>query len=188
VFIASAVVLAMLAGVVLLSAGVRLGLYQAAYGWTELRFYALAAIVWIAACLAAAVILLPRQHAHWLPHVAAMLAVVVAIAVNIADPQAFVASQNVDRALHPERIAAGGTSGLDADYLATLGDDAVPTLVAALPALSTADAEPVRGALRARHTALGIASSRQGWPSWDLARTRALDLLRDTFGQEPASP
>lgn len=176
-FTASAIGLTIMAGIVLVSAAVRLGLYQGAYGWTELRFYALAAIVWVGTCLAAAGWLLARGRARWLPHVAAILGFTVALVVNIADPQAFVATQNVDRARHPERIEAGGRSGLDAEYLGTLGVDAIPTLVDALPTLPPAEAELLRRALRDRQQELGARAAEQGWPSLNLARQRALEAL-----------
>ena len=119
----AAIGLAVLAGGVLISAAVRLSLYQQAYGWTELRFFVLAGIVWVGLCLAAAAWLIARHTTRWLPHAAVLLGLAVAVVVNLADPQAFVAAQNVDRARHPERIAPGGWSGLDSSYLATLGDD-----------------------------------------------------------------
>jgi hypothetical protein len=44
--------LLVLTGGVLVSAMLRLRLYQDAYGWTELRFYVFAAIIWLALVLA----------------------------------------------------------------------------------------------------------------------------------------
>ncbi len=187
-FTAGAIALAVLAGVVLVSAAVRLGLYQQAYGWTELRFFVLAGIVWVGASLALGALLIARGATRWLPHAGTIVGLVVALAVNLADPQAFVASQNVDRALHPERIAPGGRSGLDAGYLATLGDDAVPTLVAALPSLPESDARLLEQALRRRLQRLESAAREEGWPSANLARARALEVLRATFRQGSAAP
>ena len=60
--------LAGLTAVVLASALLRLRIYQDAYGWTELRFYVLAAIVWLAIGIAITVALLARDRMRWLLH------------------------------------------------------------------------------------------------------------------------
>lgn len=187
VFSAGAVSLAVLAGGVLVSAATRLGLYQAAYGWTELRMYAIAGLVWVGASLLATVVLLGAGRTRWLTQAMAGAALVVALGVNLVDPQAFVAARNVERARHSETIVAGGRSGLDAAYLATLGDDAVPTLVAALPTLPPSDALQVRGALLERRRELAATAVSEGWPSFNLARARARDALAGAdLGAAPA--
>ncbi len=181
-YVVAAVVLALLTGVVLASAGLRLALYQAAYGWTELRFYAAAAIAWLAVgvTFAAATIALGRTRR--LPHALVLSAVAVALGVNLLGPQAYVTAENVRRALHPELVAAGGESGLDAAYLSTLGDDAVPVLIEALPSLPPAEAAEVRRGLRSRLREIDR-DGEPSWQSWNLARERARALLGQARGQ-----
>src|SRR4029453_9464446 len=52
--------------VVLASAYLRLRLYQDAYGWTELRFYVLAAIAWLAIGIGITIVLLWGDRMGWL--------------------------------------------------------------------------------------------------------------------------
>ena len=60
ILVAAGVALAGLTAVVLASALLRLRIYQDAYGWTELRFYVLAAIVWLAIGIGITLVLLGR--------------------------------------------------------------------------------------------------------------------------------
>lgn len=170
--------LLVLTGPILASAAYRLALYQDAYGWTELRFYVAATIVWVGTCVGAGLVAVWRDQSRWLPHAVAMLGLVVALGVNIVGPQAFVASENVARALDPSRVPADGVSGLDATYLVGLGDDATLVLVEAYPRLSAEDREIVGQALLDRLKESLRLHARTGWPSWNLGRERALEVLR----------
>lgn len=115
--------LAVLTGVVLLSAIVRLGLYQQAYGWTELRFFTLVGISWLAVGVVATVAGVLLERAAWVPRVMVGAGLAIALVVNAIGPQAFVADQNLARAVDPSLVPADGKSGLDAYYLGSLGDD-----------------------------------------------------------------
>ena len=77
-----------LTGVVLVSAALRLRLYQEAYGWTELRFYVYAAIGWLGLGLAALAALLGRDRMRWLAHALGVAALVVVVALNAIGPTA----------------------------------------------------------------------------------------------------
>jgi Domain of unknown function (DUF4173) len=175
----ASLMLVALTAVVLASAAFRLGMYQQAYGWTELRFYVVTAIVWLGFCLLAAAVTLATNRSRWLPHAAVLLGLVVAVGANVVGPQSFVVTQNVARAVDPSQIAAGGRPGLDAQYLGGLGDGAVPVLLDALPRLSPADRATVAAALVARRDAILQQSPDQGWPSWNLAREEARSRLEN---------
>ena len=71
-----------LTGVVLLSAIVRLGLYQQAYGWTELRFFTLAGISWLAVGVVATLAGVLLERAAWVPRVMVGAGLIIALAVN----------------------------------------------------------------------------------------------------------
>ena len=169
--------LAVLTGVVVLSAFIRLGLYQAAYGWTELRFYALAAIAWLALAVVATLVAVLAKRARWLPQLVVGAGLFVAFICNLVGPQAFVTDQNIQRAIHPELVAPGGFAGLDVGYLDGLGADAIPAAVAARAQLPA----DLRGQLDVvlAHESANLRRDQQnaGWPSWNLARQRALDVL-----------
>ena len=179
--VASGIGLAALTGVILASALMRLRIYQDAYGWTELRFYVLATIVWLAIGIAIVAVLLIRDEMRWLVHGLTIAAVVVLIGVNIVGPSRLIAAENVARVLDPARVPADGRSGLDVDYAAVLGDDAVPALVEVLPALGASDRARLLGILAERQDALGR-SEATGWPAWNLGRSAARDAMRSLPG------
>jgi hypothetical protein len=180
-FVAAALTLLGLTAVILASATVRLGLYQQNYGWTELRFYVAASIAWLAIGGAVATALLVRDRMAWLFHGLAFGAVAVTLLVAAIGPQAYVTRQNLARALDPGLVPAGGHSGFDAEYAATLGADAVPLLVEALPRLDPGSRATLLTTLEARRVELASDQASRAWPAWNLSRERAraaLETLR----------
>lgn len=174
--------LLILTGVILASAALRLRLYQDAYGWTELRFYVAASIAWLAAALALAIALLAANRMRWLAHGLAAAGVAITLAVTAIGPQAFVMEQNIARVLNPSLVPPGGHSGFDVWYALTLGDDAIPQLVAALDALPPDARAAALYALRARRDAVAAGADvggadATGWQSWNLSRVRAREAL-----------
>ncbi len=168
--------LAGLTAVILVSALYRLALYQQAYGWTELRFYALAAICWLGLGVVITVIAVALDRISAVPKLALGAGLLVALACNAIGPQSFVTQQNVERLLHPEQIAAGGESGLDVGYLRRLGSDAVRVLVLTVDRLPEPQHTEVTRLLAAQNPRLTGATD-AGWPSWNLARQSALEAL-----------
>ena len=175
--LAGSLVLLGLTAVVLVSALVRLRLYQAAYGWTELRFVVLAAIGWLAVALVAAAVLLLTRRTRWVLHVLGIMVLVTLAGMNVVGPQQFVTERNIDRAIDPSLVAPGGRTGLDAGYLVGLGDEAVIPIVAAWDRLGAPDRAALARALVARRTELAADRSLQGWPAWNLTRARARAAL-----------
>ncbi|MGZ8563358.1 MAG: DUF4153 domain-containing protein [Candidatus Limnocylindria bacterium] len=180
VYLAASIGLVVLTAVVLGSALLRLRLYQEAYGWTELRFYVLTAIVWLAIGCGLAVIGLAANRSRWLVHAMLAVSIVFGLAFNVIGPVRLVAEQNVARAVHPELVAPGGEGSLDLAYLASLGDDALPVLADNLCQLrgSGGDAHLVVKAWKER-----IASNEPGraWQAWNLSRERARDVRVTEF-------
>ena len=176
-FVVAASALLGLTAVILGSAALRLALYQGAYGWTELRFFVAASIAWLAVCVCSAVALLLADRMRWLPHALAMSAVGVTLAVSAIGPQAFVMHENVARFLDPSRVAPGGWAGLDVAYGMRLGDDAIPDLVAVLPALPAIERSFLLAALQVRRDELASEARTESVLSWNLARTRAREAL-----------
>ena len=181
-FVCSAVALAILNVVVLASAALRLALYQQAYGWTELRFYIDATIAWLGIGIVAATVLLIRDRMRWLPHAMTIAAVVVLLVVNVIGPVRLVADENVARLLDLGRVPPDGRRGLDVEYMLTLTDDAVPALVAALPAISGADRAAVESWLEDRRVELARPET-TSWPAWNLARAEARRALEVVAGR-----
>ena len=163
-----------LTAVVLVSAFVRLRLYQDAYGWTELRFLVVVAIGWLAAALAIVAGLLLTRRAVWTLHVLGVLLLVTIGGMNVVGPQAFVAERNLERAIDPSLVPPDGRTGLDVPYLSTLGDEAVPAVVAAIDRLpDAADRAWLSRFLQGRAADLRERPDLLGWPAWNLSRERA---------------
>jgi len=175
IYLAAAIGLVVLTLVVLASAFLRLRLYQDAYGWTELRFYVLAAIAWLAIGTVGAVYAIVTDRTGWLLHGMLVLSVAFGLAFNVIGPVRFVAEQNVARALNPELVAPGGQDGLDVWYLASLGNDAVTVLAEAAPRLPAADRQSVSIALEQR--AFDLSRTDHPWQAWNLSRERARTVL-----------
>ena len=176
-FLAAASALLLLTAVILASATLRLRLYQEAYGWTELRFYVAASILWLACGAAVAAGLLWTNRMRWLAHGLAASAVAITLGISALGPHAFVTHENLARVLHPELVAPGGHPGFDATYAVTLSDDAVPDLVAALAHLSQSDHDVVLYDLRRRRDELARDTGSSPWIAWNLARERARAAL-----------
>ncbi|HEX7950488.1 MAG TPA: DUF4173 domain-containing protein [Candidatus Limnocylindrales bacterium] len=163
--------------VILASAAVRLGLYQQIYGWTELRFYVAASMAWLTIGGIVLAVLVVRDRMRWLIHGLVLGAVAVALVITAIGPQAFVTHMNLARALDPTLVPPEGYSGLDASYMAGLGDDAIPELVAAWPRLDAASRDALRPALETSARRLTLDPSTTAWPAWNLARERARAAL-----------
>ncbi len=177
VLVGASLALLALTAVVLLSALLRLRLYQEAYGWTELRFVVLTAIAWLGVALGIAAVLLVTNRTRWVLHALGIAVLVAVAAINVFGPQAFVAQRNLDRAIDPALVPPGGRTGLDARYLAELGDEAVEPIVDTWDRLPVADRAALAPVLLARDAALREAPSLRGWPAWNLTRERARAAL-----------
>ena len=180
--LAAGVALLALTGVVLASALVRLRLYQDAYGWTELRFVVLVAIGWLALALGLTAWLVATRRTRWTLHVLGILVLATVAGMSVVGPQSFVADRNLERALDPSLVPAGGRSGLDRAYLASLGDEAIPAVVAAYDRLPAADRLGLDGFLRRRAADLRADPTLQGWPSFNVTRERARAALAAWVG------
>ena len=73
-------------------------------------------------------------------------------------------------------VPPDGKSGLDVAYALRLGDDSIPALVTALPALDPSDRAALLRRLLLRRDALA-AEGTTGWPSWNIGRELARRAL-----------
>jgi hypothetical protein len=151
--------------VLLVSAAERMRLYVDAYGWTELRFYTSAAMVWLAVVVASLAPTVLAGRRDRFPFVSLASALVLVAVLNAVNPAARIVTANA-------RMAASGRP-FDAAYASRLGTDAVPALVEALPRLPLGARETARGLIldreRSRET--------DGWRGWSwsgYAATRAV--------------
>jgi hypothetical protein len=175
-YVLAAIGLVVLTIVVLASAFLRLRLYQDAYGWTELRFYVLAAIGWLAIGALMAVATLATDRTRWLLHGMLALSFAFGLAFNVIGPLRFIAEQNIQRAVHPELVAPAGETGLDVYYLAYLGDDALTVLAESLCTLPASLQDEAVDAVRVWTDQVAGDEPGRAWQAWNLSRERARDL------------
>ncbi|MEP7082024.1 MAG: DUF4173 domain-containing protein [Chloroflexota bacterium] len=184
-----AIGLALLTGVVIASAALRLRLYQEAYGWTELRLYVLATICLLAIAAIALLVQLAADRVRWFGHVLTAGALAIGLALNLIGPVRFITEQNVARVLDPRLVPPNGRSGLDDAYALSLGDDAIPALVRVLPHLDGPEAEApyLAEMLSVRLGALLSDPGLNAWQAWNAGRNAARDALEaaDARGELP---
>lgn len=185
--VGAAIALTLLTGIVLVSATLRLRLYQEAYGWTELRLYVLATIVVLAIAVIGLAVALLTDRVRWMGHALIVAMLGGGLVLNLLGPARFITEQNVARALDPAIVPPDGRSGLDVNYAGTLGNDGVPELIRALPGLSADDARRLAAELRFRLTQLRNDDGLMAWQAWNVGRATARDALEraDAAGQLP---
>lgn len=148
----------------------RMAVYDDAFGLTMLRLWVIGAALWMGAVLimTAARNLGVGADRDWLVAGAGAAALVLVLAADVADAEAFVARHNLDR--------AQGGAQLDVGYLASLSDDATPVIAAGMEReVDPARREALRQALRCGEDAGGAASL-------NVAARRAADVRGDHCG------
>jgi hypothetical protein len=176
VYRAAAFALLALTALVLVSAAFRLDLYQRAYGWSELRFYAFAAIAFLAGALAIFAWGVARGRMAFVVVPLAAAAVTVALAVNAIGPSGYIARANLDRVIDPTGLPEDAQRALDIGTLWSLGDGAIPDVVARLDDLPTKEriavVDMLRTTLRWRNV-----DGEVDWRGWNADRERARRAL-----------
>jgi uncharacterized protein DUF4153 len=144
--------------VVAVSALQRLRLYEHQFGLTELRLYATGVVLWLMCVFAWLCVTTLRGRSRFAVG-ALVLGFAATAALNVLDPDALIARTNLTR------------PHVDVQYLGGLSDDALPTLIARLPALRP----DMRSALATRLLAQSPGGG--GVLSWNASRSRAESLL-----------
>jgi hypothetical protein len=146
----------------------RLSLYEEAYGFTMLRLYSHVFAIWLAlvfVLLAADFAGLWRSR-RWFIGAMASSALVVLLALNVANPEAMVVAFNTTHAQTAHKI--------DSQYLADLSSDATPALLSSRTMLDPA--------LRDHVTKVACAGPRTydaTWAAFNLADLQAVAARRD---------
>jgi hypothetical protein len=174
-----AVPLVLLLGAIMVSAGARMRLYVQFYGISSDRLFASAFMIWLAIVFVwlTLTVLSARPRAFALGLVVSAFAVLGTL--NVLNPDALVARSILARTEAPPARRA------DVRYLAMLGGDAVPLLVATLTAPApTADSTSVADRCAAAERVLkrwtGERADRMQfrWTQWNSARHAALDAVQ----------
>ena len=153
-------------GVVMVSALARMRLYVGAYGLSEIRLFATAGMLYLALLFGWFAATVLRGRRVWFGSGGLVAALAVLGALHVANPDALIVRYNLAR--------PASERPFDAAYAASLGADAVPVLVDALPRL---DAQAQCAAARRLLAHWGIAASTD-WRSWTWTRGVARRLVR----------
>ncbi len=141
--------------VVVASALFRMAVYQQEYGYTVLRVLVDAFEVWLGVIVVLVIVAGVRLSGWWLPRAALVSGAVLLLGIGLANPDAWVAQQNIER--------YRATGKLDLAYLSSLGADATPVVYNGLPAHLAACV------VENQHTS----QNRDDWLGWNLGRARA---------------
>lgn len=161
--------LALLSGVMLVSAFQRLLLYEQAYGFTELRFLTHVFMVWMGVLLVVFLVSLHFNQPRWFAFGLLLVGLGFITSVNVLNMDAFIARQNIAR--------YESSGNLDAAYLSSLSDDAIPVLMRALEQVGPDEKVMLGAALFDRLGQLEKNDTDAGWMAWNYARNRAFSLL-----------
>lgn len=153
-----------LLAVIMASALQRMRLYVQAYGLTDDRLYATAFMILLIGVFAWFSWTVLRGVRHRFSFGALMQGFAVLAGLHVLNPDAFIVKTNLNRPVAERPF--------DARYAATLGADAVPALLDALPRLAVEDRCVVVWRLLARWD-----SSSTDWRTWNWSRARARKLV-----------
>jgi len=161
----SGLLLALLA-VVMVSALQRMRLYVDAFGLSAQRLYATAFMVLLIGVLAWFAWTVLRGRRDRFVFGSLMQGLAVLAGLHLLNPDAYIVNHNLNR--------PAAEVPFDAKYAVTLGGDAVPPLLSALPRLSAEDrCIVVRGLLKRWNI------DDVDWRTWNWSRARATSLVRN---------
>lgn len=155
--------------IILGSAYGRMQLYELAYGFTHLRVYPHVFMIWLAIVLAGFFLLLLINRTRQFATLAFVAGIGFLVTLNLLNPDAFIARQNIARYQRGE--------SLDIDYLGTLSADAVPHLIPLLRDYGPETADAVGPWLRLQLSDLDRREAQVGWPSFHMALNQAYRIL-----------
>jgi hypothetical protein len=160
---------------IMTSAFTRLLLYEEAYGFTTLRLYSHAFIILLAVIFCLLLYKIYRDSREQTFAFRIFLSIIIFLGVmNVFNPDAFIARQNIER--------YRATDNIDVYYLGGLSDDAMPELARALGSAP----DDVRGQIanelywRTQKTDDALYAS---WQSKNISRTRAKNILTSILNE-----
>jgi hypothetical protein len=157
--------------VILVSAFMRLSLYESAFGFTRLRATSYVFIIWLGLLLAAVGLLVWLKKTRQFTNVLLLVMIGFTATLNLLNIDAFIASRNIRRSL--------GGEILDSTYLGSLTSDAVPVLVQQFRAVDQRShlRKDIGAAIVCYQQNNQWADSLESWQTFNLSRHRAGRLL-----------
>lgn len=164
---------------ILISAFQRLSLYENAYGFTTIRLYSHALMIWLGiAIVILGVHILKNGKQTTFSFQILTSVILLLFAMNILNPDVFIAKKNL------ERYQATGI--IDAEYLGSLSDDALPYTIYLLDDPNRKVSNDYANALRWRNSYCTLDDctntfSESTWQSSRLNRSRAEALIAENI-------
>ncbi len=144
---------------IMVSAFKRLYLYEQAFGFTTLRLYSHVFVVFLAVIFVLLLVkILKNQTENRFAFPAFIAAIIFLGSMNLLNPDAFIARQNLDRFQQ--------TGKLDGAYIGRLSEDALPEVKTAISVTTGDTKQQLVDSLRLR-------AEPSDWQSWNLARSQA---------------
>jgi hypothetical protein len=174
--------LVVLLGVMLLSALLRLQLYENAYGFTRLRTYTHIFIYWLALAFVVFLAFLYRRELRRFAPAVFIGSMGFAATLNLINVDGFIAQRNTQRFLRGEAFeTAEGRSYPEVDiaYLLRLSADVVPTLGDFAEEAPPEVRDDLLGEIACRNDAGWTYDNRDSWPSFHFSIARAERIFDD---------
>ncbi len=165
-----AVSLVLLTMLIVASAAVRMRLYTEVFGLTELRFYTSVFMGWTAVVLVLLLATVLRRDRSGFALGLLVSGLVFIGALTTVNPDAVIVAVNIDRHLEGAE--------LDYEYVANLGPDAIPTLVASVDQVDN----PCLLAAVLADAGSSVDRDEWGWRSATVAHVAATDSLASLTG------
>lgn len=159
--------------VMLLSAHFRMSLYEEEYGYTYLRIFTHAFMLFIFVILITTLIKVWKENFYLLKSYI-VVSIIAYLAINYFNVDAFIADNNI------RRFEADSTKIVDTNYLYCLSNDAVPYMIKLLDNENEEVAMNIKDGLKYRKSRL---ASKSDWQSFNLADYKAKNIL-DTYNFE----
>ncbi len=160
-------VLVSLVGVILVSSFMRLGLLEAAYGFTRLRTYSHVFMVWLGILLAAVLVLEIIPYRRGFAMAAFLTVIGFGLTLNAINVDGFIVKANV------ARVADG--KELDYLYFQELSTDSVPQALQEFRSMRSTDAKHLLGAsLACRASTLEIQLKNWQWQGYHISFNNAI--------------
>jgi hypothetical protein len=158
--------------VMLVSAYQRLGLYEAAYGFSRLRTYTHVFLIWLGLLLVVTIVLEILRKERMFTFAMLIAALGFAMSLPILNVDAFIVNQNIQREIHAQKV---DNVDLDAQYFLNLSDDAIPPMVKAYrtKSLPAPVREKIGASLACIQYTRGLDGREYSWQSFQFARLNA---------------
>lgn len=181
-FNAFSTALVVLLGVMLVSALLRLQLYESAYGFTRLRTYTHIFIYWLALALIIFLALLYRRELRRFAPAVFLGSMGFAATLNLVNIDGFIAQRNIQRFLRGEVFeAANGRTypEVDISYLVGLTSDVMPVLESFAAEAPPEVRDALIGELACRAEFGYSPGNRDSWQSYHFSLARSEAIMDD---------